>query len=111
LDSINISEIEFTESSHLGQLKKVIFRHSEMISPVTQVAYTELLAGEVIEEHSHDSMEEVFFVLEGNCEFCLNGVPQGLTKDAVIKIAPKIRHKLKAITDTKLYYFGVSTIE
>jgi len=111
LDSINISELEFTKSSHAGQVKKVVFRGSEMTSAVTQVAYAELLEGEIIEEHFHDSMEEVFLVLEGNCEFYLNGVPQLLIKDSVIKIAPKIKHKLKALSDTKLYYFGVSTIE
>ena len=111
MESKNISKIEFTKSSHPGQLKKVIFLGSEMISSVTQVAYAELLAGEIIEEHLHDTMEEVFLVLEGNCEFYLNGVPQVLIKDSVIKIAPKIKHKLKALTDIKLYYFGVSTIE
>ena len=111
MDSINISEIEFTKSSHPGQLKKVIFTGSEMTSAVTQVAYAELLAGEIVEEHLHDSMEEVFLVLDGNCEFCLDGVPQVLNKDSVIKIASKIKHKLRAITETKLYYFGVSTIE
>ena len=111
MDSKNISEIEFTKSSHLGQLKKVIFVGSEMISSVTQVAYAELLEGEIIEEHLHDSMEEVFLVLEGNCEFCLDGVPQVLIKNSVIKIAPKIKHMIKALTETKLYYFGVSTVE
>ena len=111
MDSKNISEIEFTKSSHSGPLKKVIFLGFEMISSVTQVAYAELLAGEIIEEHLHDSMEEVFLILEGDCEFCLNGVPQILIKDSVIKIAPKIKHKLKALTDTKLYYFEVSTLE
>lgn len=111
MDSINISEIEFTTSSHPGHLKKVIFLGSEMISSVMQVAYAELHAGEIIEEHLHESMEEVFLVLEGNCEFYLNGVPQILKKDSVIKISPKIKHKLNALTDAKLYYFGVSTIE
>ena len=111
MNSVNISEIEFTRSSHPGQLKKVIFSGSEMTSAVSQVAYAELLAGEIIEEHLHESMEEVFLVLDGRCEFSLDGVPQVLIKDSVIKIAPKIKHKLKAITETKLYYFGVSTIE
>ena len=111
MDSINISEIEFTKSSHPGHLKKVIFIGFEMTSAVTQVAYAELFAGEIVEEHFHDSMEEVFLVLDGDCEFCLNGVPQVLIKDSVIKIAPKIKHKLKALTETKLYYFGVSTVE
>jgi quercetin dioxygenase-like cupin family protein len=109
LFSKNILEIEFTKSSHHGKLKKVIFIGSEMTSAVTQVAYVELLAGEIIEEHLHDSMEEVFLVLDGNCEFCLDGVSQRLIKGSVIKIAPKIKHKLKALTETKLYYFGVST--
>ena len=94
MDSINISELEFTKSSHPRQLKKVIFKGSEMKSSITQVAYAELLAGEIIDEHFHDSMEEVFLVLDGNCEFCLDGVPQVLIKDSVIKIAPKIKHKL-----------------
>ena len=111
MDSINFSEIEFTKSTHPGHLKKVIFTGSELTSAVTQVAYAELPAGGIIEEHFHNTMEEVFLVLEGNCEFYLNGVPQLLTKDSVIKIAPKIKHKLKALSDTKLYYFGVSTIE
>jgi quercetin dioxygenase-like cupin family protein len=111
MNFVNISEIEFTESSHACKLKKVIFRDSEMMSSVTQVAYAELLEGEIIEEHLHDSMEEVFLVLDGNCEFCLDGIPQVLVKDSVVKIAPKIKHKLKALTETKLYYFGVSIKE
>ncbi len=111
MDYINISNIDFTKTSHSGQLKKIIFRGTEMISSVTQVAYAEIPAGEIIEEHLHDSMEEVFLVLDGNCEFWLEGVPQILVKDSIIKIAPKIMHKIKSITDTKLYYFGVATIE
>ncbi len=108
MESINISDIEFSDSSHTGVFKKVILSGSEMSSSVTQVAYAELKMGEVIEEHSHNTMEEVFLVLEGNCEFYLNGVSNVLFKNCVIKIPPRIKHKLKAITDTKLYYFGVS---
>jgi quercetin dioxygenase-like cupin family protein len=110
LDTRNISKLKFTTSQHTGQLKKVIFRGSEMRSSLTQVAYAELHAGETIEEHLHESMEEVFLILDGYCEFSLNGISYFLEKDSVIKIAPKIKHKLKAIKDTKLYYFGVSVL-
>ena len=82
-----------------------------MTTSVTQVAYAELRAGDSVEEHYHDTMEEVFLILDGECEFSLDGVSHLLKKDSVIKIAPKIKHNLKALTDTKLYYFGVSTIE
>ena len=81
-----------------------------MTSAVTQVAYAELFAGEIVEEHLHDSMEEVFLILDGECEFVLNGVLHLLKKYDVIKIAPKIKHQLKALRDTKVYYFGVSIL-
>ncbi len=103
-----ISEIGISDSTHLGQSKKVIFHGSDVVSAITQVAYAELKAGDSIEEHSHDSMEEVFLVLDGDCEFTLNGIKYLLTKYDVIKIAPKIKHSLIAIGETKLYYFGVS---
>ena len=80
-----------------------------MISSVTQVAYSELLAGEFIEEHLHDSMEEVFLVLDGICEFCLDGVPQVLIKDSVIKIAPKI-NKTPKIPQNTIIGVGSSAI-
>lgn len=49
-------------------------------------------------------------MLDGECEFSLDGVLHLLKKEDVIKIAPKIKHNLKAIRDTKVYYFGVSTL-
>jgi quercetin dioxygenase-like cupin family protein len=110
LDFKSISEIEFTNSSHPSQIKKVIFHGYEMTSSVTQVAYAELRAGDSVEEHYHESMEEVFLILDGECEFILDGLLHLLKKGDVIKIAPKTKHKLTALADTKLYYFGVSTV-
>jgi mannose-6-phosphate isomerase-like protein (cupin superfamily) len=111
LDLKSISEIEFSNSSHSGQIKKVIFHGFEMTSSVTQVAYAELSTGDIVEEHYHESMEEVFLILDGECEFSLDGVSHLLKKDDVIKIYPKIKHTLRSIRDTKLYYFGVSILK
>ncbi len=111
MDFKSISEIEFSNSSHPGHIKKVLFHGYEMASSVTQVAYAELRAGDSVEEHYHDSMEEVFLILDGECEFSLDGVSHLLEKGEVIKIAPKIKHKLSALRDTKLYYFGASTLK
>ena len=71
MDFKSISEIEFTNSSHPSQIKKVIFHGYEMASSVTQVAYAELRTGDSVEEHSHESMEEVFLILDGECKFFL----------------------------------------
>ena len=111
MDLKSISVINFSNSSHPGQKKKVIFHDFEMTSSVTQVAYAELSVGDIVEEHYHESMEEVFLILDGECEFILDGMPHLLKKDDVIKIAPKIKHTLRSLRDTKLYYFGVSTLK
>ena len=107
MDHKKISDVFFQQSSHLSILKKVIFSSFEMTSNITQIAYTELLAGEIINEHCHDSMEEVFLLLDGECEFYLDGSCHLLKKESVIKISPKISHKIKALSITKLFYFGV----
>lgn len=103
-----ISEIHFEESNHLGLLKKVIFGGSETSSSITQVAYSELNADDVVNEHSHVSMEEVFLILDGICEFYLDGVVYILGKESVIKVAPNTTHMIKALTHTKIFYFGVA---
>ena len=104
----NINDLDFEKSSHIGILKKVIFNGWEMSSSVTQIAFSELLAGEVVEEHSHVSMEEVFIVLEGSCEFVLNGVSFLLKEESLIKIAPNTIHKIRALSHSRLIYFGVA---
>ena len=104
----DIALLNFEESNHFGILKKVIFTGVEMKSLVTQVAYAELHSEDVVIEHSHDSMEEVFFVLEGSCEFELDGVLHILKKESVIKIPPRTFHRIKALSDSKLFYFSVA---
>ncbi|NQW28469.1 MAG: cupin domain-containing protein [Flammeovirgaceae bacterium] len=89
---------------------KVIYHGIEMTTSVAQMAYAELRAGDSVEEHYHDSLEEVFLKIEGECELNLDGVLQLFKKEDGIGIAPKIKHKLKAFRDAKLYFFGVSTL-
>lgn len=103
-----ISDINFEASSHLNILKKVLYTEIEMTSSITQVAYTEIKAGEIVTEHTHDSMEEVFLLLEGSCEFVLDGVSHILKKESLIKISPKTLHKIKALSDSRLFYFSVA---
>jgi quercetin dioxygenase-like cupin family protein len=106
--SKEISKLDYENSSHLEVFKKVIFSSSELISLATQVAYTELKVGVEVGEHAHETMEEFFLVLEGSCEFSLDGQRYVLNKETAIRVPPKIRHKIKAITHCRLFYFGVA---
>lgn len=101
-----LSEVEWTNSSHIGVQKKICFDSMETISNVTQVAYTELKRGEYVNIHTHNTMEEFFIILEGKLEFVINKEYLVAEKDSIIRIAPNTKHSLKANIDCKFYYWG-----
>jgi mannose-6-phosphate isomerase-like protein (cupin superfamily) len=103
-----IDEVAWESSSHLSVNKKVLFRQESCKSNITQVAYTELLAGEDIGVHCHPSMEEIFFLINGICEFIINDESIRAESESVLRIPSNTNHSLKAITNCKLYYIGVS---
>jgi quercetin dioxygenase-like cupin family protein len=86
----------------------VIFSNIETISNIRQIAYTEIAAGFEVEQHCHDTMEEFFIIVEGSCEFLLDGNKFLCSKDSIIRVAPKTIHSIKAITCSKVFYFGVA---
>lgn len=104
----NLANLNWTEANHSDILKKVCFVGDDFVSNITQVAYTELSKGVEIINHTHNSMEEVFFLLEGVCEFNINGVSTLAEKHSIIRVPINQKHSLSAISDCKIFYFGVS---
>lgn len=103
-----LDEICWNNSSHTGVYKKIIFTNEFFQSNITQVAYSELGAGEQIDYHIHESMDEVFLLIEGVCEFNVNDEVFLANSQSAIRIPAKIKHSIRAITDCNFYYFGVS---
>ena len=103
-----ISDIDWINSSHILVQKKVVFEGNVFESNITQVAYTELHKDIEIPIHIHKTMEEVFFLFNGICEFSINSKTFQATKDSIIRIPANTEHSLKAITNCKFLYFGVS---
>ena len=81
---------------------------NDFMSKITQIAYTELNQGIEIDSHIHETMEEIFFLLEGICEFFIQDKKIIVEEQTIIRIPIKCKHSLKAITNCKFYYFGVS---
>ena len=104
----NLANLNWTDANHSGVLKKVFFVGEEFVSNITQVAYTELNKGVEVVNHTHNSMEEVFFLLEGVCEFNIQGASILAEKQSIIIIPINQEHSIRAISDCKLFYFGVS---
>jgi len=104
----NIADIEWINANHAGVHKKVFFAGNVFESNITQVAYTELNKNILISNHIHETMEEIFFLIEGICEFKIDKNIFEKTQGTVIRIPVNTEHSLRAITNCKLFYFGVS---
>ena len=104
----DLASLDWINANHNGIFKKVCFVGEEFISNITQVSYTELKEGIEVNTHTHTSMEEVFFLIEGICEFKIQGESILAEKQSIIRIPVNQEHSLRAISDCKFFYFGVS---
>jgi mannose-6-phosphate isomerase-like protein (cupin superfamily) len=104
----NIADLHWTSANHEEVYKKIIFTGEVFESNITQVAFTELNMNIEVSEHIHETMEEVFFLVEGICEFKIDKNTYELTHGSFIRIPVNTEHSLRAITNCKLFYFGVS---
>lgn len=70
------------------------------------MAVTRLKAGECVEEHAHDTMEEIFFVLDGEQRMSIDRHETACTENDFIHIKARTRHGLKAMSDVRLMTVG-----
>ena len=61
-----LNEIKAVSTSHDVGLKRVLLVANESGCSLTQIAVTDLKAGEVAQAHIYPDMQEGFFVLDGN---------------------------------------------
>lgn len=105
--NLDLSNIETTSHS-LGK-KLVFFNKNELQSSITQIALGILDSGEIIPFHSHESMEEVFYILSGNGIFHIEDEKINVKENSCIRIPLGFSHSIKANTQMKFLYFGVAT--
>lgn len=102
----HLMDVGCVKTSHGCGEKRVLMAKGETETDVTQVAVTQLKAGECVEEHTHDTMEEMFFVLEGSVAITADGTEEICRKDDFIHIKARTPHSLKALSDVKLMTVG-----
>ena len=104
----NIFEIPLVNSSHPNINKRVCFSNEDFNSNITQIAFTELKKGEEILPHLHETMEEIFLILKGSCEFIVDDCLIVAKKNSLIRIPAGKQHSINAISSCSIFYFGVS---
>ena len=101
-----LSEIIPVITSHGVGQKRVLLSKEESGCSITQIAITELKAGEFASAHIHPDMQEAFYVLDGEIEITLNGIPSRCTKESFVYVDKGISHELKALTNCKFMTIG-----
>lgn len=102
----NLSDINPISTSHGVGEKRVLLSSNESGCSLTQIAVTELKAGEVAVAHIHPDMQEAFYVLDGELEITLDGKKTLCKRDSFVYVEKCTSHEVKAITDCRMMTIG-----
>lgn len=90
-------------------MKRVLLAANESDCPITQIAITDLRAGEIAEAHIHEDMQEGFYVLSGELDIVLDGEIEHCKAEDFVYVKCGISHELRAITDVRVMTIGCET--
>lgn len=108
----SLQDIPSVITSHAVGEKRVLLSRGESGCNLTQIAVTDLRAGEVALAHIHPDMQEGFYVLEGELEVTLSGDEGGSEhvelchKDDFVYVESGTAHELHAITNVRVMIIG-----
>lgn len=102
----SLKDIPAISTSHDVGLKKVLLAAYESGCSLTQIAITDLKAGEVAQAHIHPDMQEGFYVLAGDLDVKLDDEVLHCTKDDFVYVKSLTSHELKAVTDVRIMTIG-----
>ncbi|HYD34584.1 MAG TPA: cupin domain-containing protein [Vitreimonas sp.] len=117
---VNIKEKPLVPASHEnpedpGVLKKVLFSASDFNPEcgLKMLNYAVIQPGRHFELHSHETLEEVFYILEGEGEITVGEETQVIGPEEAVLIPVKTQHIMKNIGDGPLVYlaFGAASDE
>lgn len=100
----SLTEIQPIPSSHKVGLKRVLLAAEESGCGITQIAVTDLKAGE--EAEAHEDMMEGFYVMSGELDMVLDGEAEHCTEGDFVWVRCGTSHELRAITDVRMMTIG-----
>lgn len=102
----SLQEIQPVPSSHKVGMKRVLLTAEESGCAITQIAVTDLKAGEVAEAHVHEDMQEGFYVMNGELDMVLDGEVEHCKAEDFVWVRCGVRHELRAVTDVRVMTIG-----
>lgn len=101
-----LNDIEPIATSHKAGMKRVLLAANESECPITQIAITDLKAGEIAEAHVHKDMQEGFYVLSGELDIDMDGETEHCKAEDFEWVKCGISHELRAITNVRVMTIG-----
>lgn len=105
------NELPFETTEHGVGLKKIFLRSPDTETMLTQFAHGKLFPGDKIPEHSHVTMEEVFYFFKGEGIYTLGHDKLHVSIGTVVRIPAGVTHSLTTSGKAALefLYFGIAT--
>lgn len=102
----SLSHITPIPSSHNIGMKRVLLAAEESGCGITQIAVTDLKAGEVAEAHVHEDMQEGFYVKSGELDMVLDGEVEHCKEGDFVWVRCGVRHEMRVVTDVRMMTIG-----
>lgn len=104
-----ISDIKDIHTAHGLGYKKVLMGVNDTDTPVTQIAYTILSIGDVVESHVHPTMDEHFIILSGICSIVCDKKIYRIEGGTYLYIKAGVEHRIEVKESLTLITIGVAT--
>jgi quercetin dioxygenase-like cupin family protein len=89
-----------------GYSKQVLGKESEIAVPGTQIQILKIKPGEVAKAHHHEKQTEIFYFLNNNGHFVINGEKISPQEGDVIIMEPNDVHEVSNNTQEDFLYVG-----
>ena len=102
----HLKDINPIVTSHGVGQKRVLLSSNESGCSLTQIAVTELKAGETAVAHVHPDMQEGFYVMSGDLDVRLDDELTHCHADDFVYVKCCTSHELRAVTDVRVMTIG-----
>jgi len=102
----HLADITPVTTSHGVGQKRVLLSSNESGCSLTQIAVTDLKAGEIAAAHVQPDMQEGFYVLDGELEVYLDGKKTICSRDTFVYVEKCTSHEMRALTNSRIMTIG-----
>ena len=104
----SISDISPVSTRHGVGEKRIIACADSVGEPFTQIAKTVLKTGDYVDVHTHPTMSEHFFILEGKCIVFVGDKEYPCCSGDYLFLPADVPHSISVLIETTMITIGVA---